>query len=142
MPIKKTAPNLYRPVEKTVIAGQEVEFIKPGLVQIPQVTQFIVQGLAPTFLNKTQLAELTTMQIFEEAIKYVTEISTSELPEDEKSSVWGAALITSDASLNYLFPAMCSCFPSVELDKVTDEVLNELMTLFFTSYFELLQAGS
>lgn len=129
---------LYKEIEKVTICEEEVDYIKPSLASMPYVTQWIINGFAPTFMSNDQMNDLTSMQIFEEAIRYVTEINNSGVSEDDKSSVWGAALITSDASIQYLFPAIEQCFPGIELSKVTDEALNELMSLFFTSYFELL----
>ena len=131
---------IYKEETKVTIADTEVSYYPPSLAQMPYVMQWIVQGLAPTFLTKDQIDAMTSMQIFEEAIKYITELSAVE--DETKHSIWGAALVTSEASISYLFPVLRQCFPNVELELVRDDVLNELMSLFFTDYFNFISASS
>jgi hypothetical protein len=131
--------SIYRKTEKISIQGSELDYVKPSLVQMPYVMQWMRVGLAPTFLTKEQLNSMTSMQVFEECISYVSDLNNSGISEDERNSIWGAALVTSGGTIDYLFPVIKTCFPEVELELVTDEALNEILTVFFSDYFASLQ---
>lgn len=130
--------SIYREIEKITIQGEELDYIKPGLAQMAGIMQWLAQGLAPTFLTKDQLDNLTSMQIFEECINYVSALNTNNVSEDEKNGLFGAALVTSKATIDYLYPAVKQCFPTVELERVTDTALNEILSVFLTDYFSLI----
>lgn len=134
--------SIYREIQKTVIAGEEIDYIAPELPQIPWVTQWIVQGFAPTFMSQDKMQGMTSMEIFEEAIGYVSDINSGSVAEETRSSIWGSALITSDATIQYLFPALEQCFPGIELGRIKGDVLNEVMTLFFQDYFSFINNNS
>lgn len=132
--------NLYREIEKATILGEEVDYYPPALAQMSYILQWLVQGLGPTFLTKDQINSKTSMQIFEECISYITELNSAGISEDERNSLWGAALVTSQASIDYLFPVIKTCFPTIQFELLTDEALNEILARFFQDYFASLQS--
>jgi hypothetical protein len=131
--------TIYREFTTATICGEEVKYLPPALVQMAPVLQWLTQGLGPTFLTKDQLDSMTSMQVFEECITYITELNSANVPEDDRNALWGAALVTSQASIDYLFPVIRTCFPEVKLETVTDEALNEMLSQFFKDYFASLQ---
>lgn len=134
-----TESKLYREIGKATILGEELDYYKPALAQMCYILQWLTQGLAPTFMSKDQIDGMTSMQLFESCISYITDLNSSAVPEDERNALWGAALVTSQASIDYLFPVIKTCFPTVTLEIVTDEALNEILSVFFNDYFASLQ---
>jgi hypothetical protein len=129
---------LYRETTKVTINDVEVDYIKPGIANIPAVTRWIIEGFAPTFLSADDLSKMSATEQFDEAIRYAAEINNSEVSEDEKGRVWGTALMTSEATLRYLYPTLEACFPGLQISIIEDNALNEIIALFFEHYFQLI----
>jgi hypothetical protein len=134
--------SLYRETTKVTIQETETNYVKPALAQLPYFTQWLLEGLAPIVFSSNQVfategrgtiswQDLTLSQKIDKTIKYWAELTSSDMPEDQKNLIMGSALITTSATLDYLYPALSQCFPELEIELLTDDALNEAMTYFF-----------
>lgn len=133
---------LLKETESIEILGVRLQYSKPSLAQMPYFVQWVTKGFAPSVFAPEDLANLTSTQIFDEASKYIVTINETITDEQEKAKIMGAALLTSDASLQYLFPAIEQCFVGIKLSELKDEALNEIVSKFFNDLVEYIVANS
>lgn len=139
---------LYRETKTVKILDTEIEYCEPGLAQIPYFTQWLIEGLAPVVFSSNQIftdtgkpigwSDLTISQKIDKTIQYWANLTNSSIPEEQKNLVMGSALMTTSATLDYLFPALSQCFPKLEIENLKDDALNEIMTFFFQDLLKIM----
>lgn len=128
---------MYRNYKKVTIQGIELDYLAPGLSQMPFAMQWIIKGFAPTFMTALEIQGLNAREVFDASVKYVQDLQGDINAEEERASAWGNALLSSDATLDFLYPVLSQSFPTVDLVRINNEALNEILSIFFTDFFAI-----